>query len=267
MRKLYYLSLILFASIIFSSCSKDDDDSNRSATETNRPIWVSEITEPGERENYRTEYDYKRINNKVYLSGLTCYKNNSQLLNCKFTYDSQNRLTEVQSFLPNGEMITEDNYTFDMEIFEHIGLNTTITYTDKKAIVRCEGEEDEYTLNSNGLATKFEYEDEYEHGITEFSWDNENIVQINETYDQYDTDAVLLTYDNKNSIDYITKILPFICSKNNVVSERSDDYGYTMTDNYRIEYNEYNYPTKITLDDEYESYSEYIKYIDAKDIK
>lgn len=267
MKKQLFILGTLLLLIIASSCSKDDNDSNASNTETNRPVWVSEITEPGQYENYRTEYDYKRINNKVYLSGLTCYKNNSQLLNCKFTYDSQNRLTEVRSFLPNGDILRDDDYTFDMEIFECIGLNTTISYTDNQAIVRYNGYTYTYSLNSDGYATKFEYIDENELIIEEYKWSNHNITEITHKNETRLPIIETIEYDNKNSIDYIYKLLPFICSKNNLINESWSDDDEQVSNDRGMEYNEYGYPTKITWYDEYAAFPEYIKYIDAKDIK
>jgi len=157
-----------------------------------------------------------------------------------------------------------------MEVFEYVGLNTTISYTDNQAIVRYNGYTYTYSLNSDGYATKFEYIDENELIIEEYTWSNHNITSTNHKNETRFPVIETIEYDNKNAIDYALRILPFICSKNNILNQDFDDDGDEMRSVYTYEYNSYDYPTKITWHDDFgvsDTFPSYIKYINAKDIK
>ncbi|MCZ4693515.1 hypothetical protein DWB61_00970 [Ancylomarina euxinus] len=260
--------------ITFTSVSCDkNDDSDTKLIETNHPVYVSEVT----RDDYKNVYSYERVEDKIRLKQVDFFEDGKKKFESVLNYDDQNRLIEYKNIIVDTEA-----YEFVDEIFDNVvDNNVRISYVSDKITITSIDDDNTMvlTLDSDGFAYKMERNSEEESAVILITRGNNNVVTATNTYVDKTDDSIPdevvnhLTYDTKESIDYIRMMLPCLYSKNNPV--RVDEEGGDFKITYSYEYNSFNYPTKIT-----ESYIEIdeghkyegtsitnLEYINADEIK
>lgn len=194
----------------------------------------------------------------------------------KFYYDEQNRFTKIE-YNENGTRI-EETFTYDeagrIIRMESKDYSTDYTYSGNKVTtIRTEGAgefKQEYkhilSLNEKGLVTeRLVYYQSSEYDTHKYEYDeNGNLIKYEDGYDK--NCKPTFTYDDKKSM-YSSVNMPiwwftsgFISFKGNNLLSRKGCGELTLS----YEYNEYDYPTKMTVKNESGLYIQTIKYINAK---
>lgn len=239
------IALSLFMGIMFTACDKDEDNN-----------------EPKEKKLYPTkitEYEDGVIDDIITFE----YNANKQLIKKDYgdnfyetySYDSDGKLIEYREYYDNSlDILDSMEYNGNAQLIKIQGYNNTVKegwFTLEynalgNVIKKTEYGSDGalvlyftylYDINGNMISEKY-YWAEYPSGVVSTDKYSEN------TY----------TYDNKNNI-YKSLGLPFIWETNinNFLNETyTEHYGdnYTSTDTYTYIYNEDNYPTEYTEDNE-----------------
>ena len=246
MRKIIYLlGLVLLISVVFSSCEKDEDSEPRERKLI--PIKITEYEDDvleGE-----TVFEYDENNNPVKVDYGEGYYNTLE-------YDSDGRLALTRVY--------EDNSLNSYETYEYNSYNQII----KIQYYNQAGEAGSYYVHeydANGNVIKKTQYGTNDAVVLYYAYEHDskgNVINTKYYWADYQSGLVstdeyretTYQYDDKNNI-YKSVDSPFLWETNinNVlVKTFTDHYGnnYSVTYNYVYVYNDDNYPTEYTDDNE-----------------
>lgn len=232
MKNTKFLLTALLVSIVFISCSSDDDNPG-DPVETQKLV----KTEKASSGNLKIDYEYDSENLLTKATGT--YLN--------FGYEStfsyiDNKLTkwkevETGQFPSN----TEQNFTYDGQgrLASYIGdtEDVTLTYDGNKVTLSgtIEGDENataQLDLNANGLITKFTEANQY----TDFQYDSNGNMISAKTFDN--NDNPIAAFD----ITYDAKINPFYGQFKSIYLERFIEFFWDFDGVYFSGFEGYSFP-------------------------
>lgn len=235
---------IFILSLLFISCSNDDEDTNNSET----PLYIKSITEEI---YYSSTSSSINITNFIYENNKLIKSINQQDGSYANIYYDGEKVTKIDN-------LSADNILNDSSTFFYEG--------DFLSKVEFDSGSENYRLYyQNGKLIKSEYgainNSVYQIGLSrEYTYENSNITQVinNEVNNgTIYTSKNIFTYDNKNNpIKYMNKYLKLNYSNEvlNGLSENNkltQDSYYPITNTipskfiYQYVYNSDNYPTNI----------------------
>lgn len=244
----------------FSACSDNGDiiDENIDSSKSiSRPIWLSEINVIADTRStslLKITFDYKRIDNKVFIDSVNYYDRNLKLQRTiKFDYDHNNRVSEFVIIGENG------NYESGTDMDNFISIPYTyrcgcihLTYEEGKVTATnldSNSDETTYNLNADNKVVK-------ETGLfnSSMDWNKGNLKECSrqEYYRNSKMYSGLTTskieYYEQNSLDYALMPFPFLRSNNAWKRiDQLDSYGNKFTYEASYVFNEFDYPDILTI--------------------